>query len=63
MQKAQEKEKEEMWEDQEKFIKAILPAIEFIDAEYPNANEGKDRISTRMFDFKQSYDYTQTQYG
>ena len=52
MQKAQEKEKEEMWEEQEKFIKAILPPLEFIEAEYPQAVEGKDRASTRMYDFK-----------
>ncbi len=35
MLKAQEKEKEEMWEEQEKFIKEILPQIDFIDPEYP----------------------------
>ena len=52
MQKAQEKEKEEMWEEQEKFIKAILPPLEFTEAEYPQAVEGKDRASTRMYDFK-----------
>lgn len=52
-----------MWEEQEKFIKEILPQIEFVEVEYPQAIEGKDRISTRMFDFKQSYDYTNTQYG
>lgn len=35
MLKAQEKEKEQMWEEQEKFIKEIIPQIDFIDPEYP----------------------------
>jgi hypothetical protein len=60
MLKAQEKEKREVWEEQEKFIKEILPQIEFIEPEYQQAADGKDRISTRMWDFKQSYDYTTT---
>jgi len=58
--KAQEKEKRDVWEEQEKFIKEILPQIEFIEPEYQQATDGKDRISTRMWDFKQSYDYTTT---
>jgi hypothetical protein len=60
MLKAQEKEKRDVWEEQEKFIKEILPQIEFIEPEYQQAMDGKDRISTRMWDFKQSYDYTTT---
>jgi hypothetical protein len=50
-------------EDCERLIKESLPKIEYCEQEYPLPNEGSDRISLRIADFKQSYDYTSVTYG
>ena len=49
-------------EEQEKYIKEVLPQIEFCDPEYPMYQD-KDRTNLRMIDFKQSFDYSHTQFG
>jgi len=40
----------------------VLPQIEFVDPEFPQYLD-KDRYNLRMNDFKQSFDYSSTQYG
>jgi len=49
-------------DDCDKFIKDAIPTIEFCDHEYPHAGD-KDRVSLRVTDFKESYDYSNTAYG
>jgi hypothetical protein len=51
--------KEKDLSDQESGIKEILPTIDWVETEYPQAGD-KDRSCLRITDFKQSYDYSQT---
>lgn len=52
-------EQKEEQEDCEKSIKEAIPEIEFLEPEYPHAGD-HDRVTIRMTDFKQSYDYSKT---
>lgn len=58
----EQEEKEKAMEDCDRFVKEVLPKIEFVEPEYPQGID-KDRVSLRVTDFKQSYDYTRTAFG
>ena len=48
--------------DPEMSIKEMLPRYQYLGQEYPKEDGERDRMSLRVVDFAQTYDYTQTHY-